>query len=1013
MLYPDDEGDIDRNLNLGLDIIAVHGLNGDCFKTWTNTKSKKFWLRDFLPQDLPRARVMTFGYDAAVAFSNSVSGIEDHARDLLRCLVEKRKDSNIIKRPLIFVGHSLGGLVIKQTLVIASQEAPFSHVINSTRGVIFFGTPHQGSGLANYASTLTRVPSSLALKPPPALLNSLKNKSLSLANLTDDFKKLAIFQNISIVSFYETRTMTILSKLVVEKKSALLTPLGIKPTYENQIPVNADHRQMCRFTTPQDVTYKTFVQSIRQILKSNKEVENRHYIVPHVVNPDFTGRYDIRQRLSDTLVTDRHMKPIGQQRFVLYGMRGAGKTQICLKFAQDHRDQFWGIFWIDASSVETAQEGFLAIARECKQEENVDSIKVWLSGKEDWLLILDNADDPSLDITKFFPVGNRGTILITTWNVECRQNATAGSYQVNELDINDATTLLLKSALLEDMKDKTMRKSAENTVQTLGCLALAIIQAGAVIRQNLCSLDGFCGLYVERKKELLECGRPKNIDYQQSVYTTWEISIRRLEHMSQTESRDDATMALELLRLFAFMHFDGIREDFFQLARINDVDFRPEENIFEESLLVKMMPAGWDQLLMSKALRLLISFSLVTVDSARHISMHPLVHNWSRERMSTEQRQEAWLTAAATLSMSCRFTSTDADITHRRVVFPHIDACLASHNGQLFENGCDPERLFMALKFGLAYYEASRYEKSLDLELPVLELLPPGHPQRLVIMSHIGLNLYDLNRWQEAIEIQNTLLMEADAREDHELSLGAMVALGANYSGLWQHEKAIQACSEALARFQESFGGEHYQILNAQSIISRSYVEMGRSKEAVTLSEKIFSVQLRLRGEYHLHTLMSMENLAVAYESLGHFEKARLLQEKTVTLMKESLGPSHRRTVLAQTYLADYRTGKHTLWRRKAGIKYKKEVLKQLQITYGEKDLRTLRCMSRLAKDLFVCGSLEEAESLLETVAEEMVSSFGPDHEFTVEILEDLTRTRNLKSVRKALHWWVPKQLTK
>lgn len=76
-------------------VIAVHGLNGDRVRTWTEPASGKLWLRDFLPRDIPRARVMTFSYNAKAAFQNSVADIEDHARDLLRSLVETRENSGV------------------------------------------------------------------------------------------------------------------------------------------------------------------------------------------------------------------------------------------------------------------------------------------------------------------------------------------------------------------------------------------------------------------------------------------------------------------------------------------------------------------------------------------------------------------------------------------------------------------------------------------------------------------------------------------------------------------------------------------------------------------------------------------------------------------------------------------------------------------------------------------------------------------------------------------------------
>jgi hypothetical protein len=64
-------------------IIAIHGLNGDAARTWTDPTTEKLWLKDFLPNMCPLSRIMSFGYNSTVALSNSTAGIEDYARDLL------------------------------------------------------------------------------------------------------------------------------------------------------------------------------------------------------------------------------------------------------------------------------------------------------------------------------------------------------------------------------------------------------------------------------------------------------------------------------------------------------------------------------------------------------------------------------------------------------------------------------------------------------------------------------------------------------------------------------------------------------------------------------------------------------------------------------------------------------------------------------------------------------------------------------------------------------------------
>ena len=77
--------------------MAVHGLGGDLIKTWTHPKSKSFWLKDFLPKQIPDSRIMTFGYDAKAAFGQSTAEVVDHAKSLLVDLVDKRENPEVLK----------------------------------------------------------------------------------------------------------------------------------------------------------------------------------------------------------------------------------------------------------------------------------------------------------------------------------------------------------------------------------------------------------------------------------------------------------------------------------------------------------------------------------------------------------------------------------------------------------------------------------------------------------------------------------------------------------------------------------------------------------------------------------------------------------------------------------------------------------------------------------------------------------------------------------------------------
>lgn len=97
----------------------VHGLGGDSYSTWTDNASNKMWPAHFLPQSpkFVKSRIMTFGYNAAAFVTPGETKTNDRlfafGEQLLVALNDARIEDYQIRRPLILVGHSLGGLVIK------------------------------------------------------------------------------------------------------------------------------------------------------------------------------------------------------------------------------------------------------------------------------------------------------------------------------------------------------------------------------------------------------------------------------------------------------------------------------------------------------------------------------------------------------------------------------------------------------------------------------------------------------------------------------------------------------------------------------------------------------------------------------------------------------------------------------------------------------------------------------------------------------------------------------------
>jgi hypothetical protein len=168
-----------------------------------------------------------------------------------------------------------------------------------------------------------------------------------------------------------------------------------------------------------------------------------------------------------------------------------------------------------------------------------------------------------MDVSKFFPVGNRGLILVTTRNLDCKIHAMVGSCKFGEMDLEEVVTLFLRAAGVEDTAAEIVRKEAVVVAKTLGCLALAIVQVGAYMQQGLCSIGEYYSIYSHHWESLLRHWPVQGgSNYKFSMYTTWEVSIEVIKRMSG-ETSDNA---IELARIFCFLHYDGITEAIFERA---------------------------------------------------------------------------------------------------------------------------------------------------------------------------------------------------------------------------------------------------------------------------------------------------------------------------------------------------------------------------------------------------------------------------------------------------------------
>jgi hypothetical protein len=320
------------------------------------------------------------------------------------------------------------------------------------------------------------------------------------------------------------------------------------------------------------------------------------------------------------------------------------------------------------------------------------------------MLILDNADDPDLDLSLHFPLGDRGTILIISRNPECRIHATVGVCELGRMGEEEAITLMLKTVGHEDLSDEAAREIAKPVVAILGYLALAIDQAGAVIRQGLYTMEEYRKVYSRRQKELLNRKSVQHGgDYAYTVYTTWDISLQMIANKGGEAARD----AIELLQTFSFFHYDGISEEIFRRAWENLKRGRHSEWMCSNQLsLLRQESATWDAGRLWTGLSLLSSFSLINRDKNGFVSIHPLVHTWARDYLNSSDEERTWTISTCSIAMSISWAFQTADYRFRKQLVPHIDSCLHTYEDGVFHLcQVSEECLSMARLFVLVYGE--------------------------------------------------------------------------------------------------------------------------------------------------------------------------------------------------------------------------------------------------------------------------------------------------------------------
>lgn len=254
------------------DLVFVHSLGGGSVRSWSDDdRPGTFWPEDWLArEDLIRsARISTYGYSSQVVATDPdrLLDFSDIAKDLLAKLRfshnHEGRALDIGRVPLIFVAHSLGGLIAKKAYLLAMSDpnSTYGDIAESTAAFVFFSTPHRSLNKNILHNIL------LTCMPGWRFAHSedpVKQSALRLQDLNEKFRDLA--SPLDIYSFYARPPVeTDYGKLALPPE---LTTL--EHPSETQIPLNASHSVITRYSSRNDPNYVSVRGALRVVIEKFK-----------------------------------------------------------------------------------------------------------------------------------------------------------------------------------------------------------------------------------------------------------------------------------------------------------------------------------------------------------------------------------------------------------------------------------------------------------------------------------------------------------------------------------------------------------------------------------------------------------------------------------------------------------------------------------------------------------------------------------------------------------------------
>ena len=680
--------------------------------------------------------------------------------------------------------------------------------------------------------------------------------------------------------------------------------------------------------------------------------------VPHLRNPNFTGRERLLTQLHDAFT--RSQTVASRQPQALCGLGGVGKTQLALEYVYRHAADYERVWWIRSGDASTCTADFIALAAALRlpvaadPEQKVPSdvviaaVRRWLEQHGAWLLIFDNAPEPEA-VRDYFPRGGGGHIIVTSRNPTWQGTATA--FPVAVFDRQESVAYVLTTARQDD------EAAATTLAKTLGDLPLALAQAAAYISAAGISLSGYLDRFQEKRAELWK-NEKAPAEYGETVATTWAVAMQKLIQEVPT--------AAAVLNLCAFLAPDNI----------------PRSLLTEHPVVLpeELAPLAADSLLLDRAIMALRQYALLDANTET-LTVHRLVQAVTRDRLNKDE-QVSW-TKAALQVLGAAFPSETPSPEDWPLYEPLVPHALAAVNHAAPYDALLPAVTWLLIKTGLYWAGRGQWDDAVRVMSQALEtqqrILGTEHPETLASMANLA-NVYSSQGRYEQARTLHEQALAAKRRmlgAEHPDTLNSMNNLAIVYFRQGRYEQARTLHEQALAAKRRMLGPDHPDTLASMTNLANVYLRQGRYEQAQTLYEQVLAASQRVLGAEHPYTLASMASLANVYLRQGRYEQARTLYEQALATGQRVLGAEHPHTLASMTNLANVylRQGRY----EQAESLYK-QALETMEQVLGAEHPDTLTNINNLANVYLEQERYAQALPLHEEVLAARQRVLGPEH---------------------------------